>query len=364
MKILFIKREGHVVKKTKDKNFFKKGFENEANKEACKESILNILPIRIREILNKIEKSTWNGIEEIRLRVNKPLIINCEGKDYFITDQGKTSVILQNNIMVNKTDIETGFQLITNYSAYALEEEIKNGFITVRGGHRVGICGKTIIEDNSIKTIKDISGLNIRISREIIGCGEKIIKYLIRDSNTIYNTLIISPPQCGKTTILRDVVRMISNGIPKVGFKGINVSVIDERSEIAGCYNGIPQKDIGIRTDIMDACPKAKGMIMVIRSMSPKVLVTDEIGRDEDVYAIREAINAGVNFITTIHGNSVEEIRRRENIKALIDNKVFERIIVLSNFPRVGTVDKVIDPMSDKVLNGKLLLDGRDNFAS
>ncbi len=334
------------------------------DKKTSLDEVLDILPIRIRDAIRKIDASMGEKLEEIRLRVDKPLIVNCSGNDYFLTEQGKTSRILQNIIMVNKLDVETGFQLVTNYSAYALEEEIRNGFITISGGHRVGICGKTIIENNSIKTIKDISGLNIRVSREIIGCGEKIIKYLIKNSDTIYNTLIISPPQCGKTTILRDLVRLISNGIPKLNFKGVNVSVVDERSEIAGCYNGIPQKDIGIRTDIMDACPKGKGMTMLIRSMAPKVLVTDEIGRDEDIYAIREAINAGVNFITTIHGASVEEIKRRENIKDLIENNVFERILILSNIPKVGTVKEVIDSRTDRVLNSNPLIDGRNNFAS
>ncbi|WIF94530.1 stage III sporulation protein AA [Caminicella sporogenes] len=319
--------------------------------------VLSILPVRLRKILMKISSNTIKNVEEIRLRVNRPLIINVSGEDYFVTDTGIITKNKHNIIMVNKLDVETCFQLVTDYSAYALEEEIRNGFITIKGGHRVGICGKTIIEKKRVKTLKDISGLNIRFSKEKIGCAKKVIRYIIKSQNSIYNTLIISPPQCGKTTLLRDIVRLISNGVADLNFKGINVGVVDERSEIGGCYNGVPQNDIGIRTDILDSCPKAEGMIMLIRSMSPKVIVTDEIGRDDDIYALKEAMNAGVKFITTIHGSSLEEVCRRENISKLIKNKVFERVIILSNKPKVGTVRKIIDCKNNKILNDVLLYD-------
>ncbi|MDK2918946.1 MAG: stage sporulation protein [Candidatus Petromonas sp.] len=352
------------MEKLKDEKItFKKN--NRINlREVNFNEILEILPIKLRNLLKNISPDLINEIEEIRLRVDKPLIINARGQDYFVTNDGKATRIQHKIIMVNKFDVDTSFQLVTNYSAYALEEEIKNGFITIKGGHRIGISGKTIIEKGSVKTIKDVSGLNVRISREKIGCGEKIIKYLIESSDSIYNTLIISPPQCGKTTILRDIIRLISNGVPQYNFKGINVAVVDERSEIGGCYNGVPQKDIGIRTDILDGCPKAQGMIMLIRSMSPRVIATDEIGRDEDIYALKEAINAGVKFITTIHGDSIEEVCRRNNISELIENKAFERIIVLSNRPKVGTVRKIIDYKRNRVLNDMLLFDRGDFFAT
>lgn len=352
------------MEKLKDKQFTNKKYAMKKVEEINFHEILEIMPVSLRKILQSIPNHTINNIEEIRLRVNKPLIINVGGKDYFITKNGIATINKHNIVMVNKLDIETCFQLVTDYSPYALEEEIRNGFITIKGGHRVGICGKTIIEKNRVKTIKDISGLNIRFSKEKIGCGEKVIKYLIEREDSIYNTLIISPPQCGKTTILRDIVRLISNGVPRLGFKGINIGVVDERSEIAGCYNGVPQNDVGIRTDILDGCPKAEGMIMLIRSMSPKVIVTDEIGRDEDIYALKEAINAGVKLITTIHGDSVEEVCRRDNISSLIKDKIFERIIILSNRPKVGTVRKIIDSKNNKVLNDLILYDRGDKFVT
>jgi len=350
--------------KQKDKDF--RIYRNTAGKSDWinNREILDILPVRLRNIYSSLPNRFINDIEEVRLRVNNPLIINSHGKDYFLTEDGRTTMVKHNVLIINNDDIKTCFQLVTDYSAYALEEEIRNGFITIKGGHRVGICGKAIVENRRVKTIKDISGLNIRISKEKIGCGEKVIEYIIKGSDSIFNTLIVSSPGCGKTTILRDIIRLISSGIKKYNFGGINVSVVDERSEIAGCYNGIPQKDVGMRTDVLDGCPKAEGMIMLIRSMSPKVIATDEIGRDEDIYALKEAMNAGVKFVTTIHGDSIEEISRRSNIKAIIESRTFERIVILTNRPKVGTVKKIIDLESNEVLNQHLLLDREDGYGT
>jgi stage III sporulation protein AA len=338
------------VEKLKNKNVNLKLSNIGENLEINYREIFEILPRKLRNILGNLQYSFLKDVEEIRLRVNKPLLINCHGEDYFLSENGWPTKMIHKIIMVNKDDIMTCFRLVTDYSAYALEEEIKNGFITIKGGHRVGICGKAIIENRKVRTIKDISALNIRISKEKIGCSEKVINYIINGPDSVFNTLIVSPPGCGKTTILRDIIRLISSGIRRYNFKGISVSIVDERSEIAGCYNGIPQKDIGIKTDVLDGCPKAEGMIMLIRSMSPRVIATDEIGRDEDIYALKEAMNAGVKFITTVHGDSIEDIKRK-NISILIENKIFERVIILTNRPRVGTVKEVIDLKTNSILN-------------
>lgn len=177
----------------------------------------------------------------------------------------------------------------------------------------------------------------------------KIIKHIIDNKNSkseVYNTLIISPPQCGKTTLLRDITRVLSNGVKEMDQKGIKVGLIDERSEIAACHKGLPQFDIGIRTDILDRCPKSIGMIMMVRSMSPQVIVTDEIGGEGDKDAIVSILNAGVKIIATAHGFNISELKAGEKFWGLIEDKVFERYIVLSNINGPGTVEEIIDGTS------------------
>ena len=205
------------------------------------------------------------------------------------------------------------------------------GYITLKGGHRVGIAGNVVIKDGRVINISYISSLNFRIAKQILGASNKIIKSIIKDPYQIYNTLIISSPGVGKTTILRDLIRNLSNGSKSMEFNGMTIGIADERGEIAAMYRGIPQNDVGIRTDILDGLPKALGMKMLIRSMSPKVITADEIGNLEDVEAIKYAVCCGVKGIFTAHGSSIDDIKMNPYLKSLIDGFYFERIIVLSD---------------------------------
>ena len=219
------------------------------------DEIINSLSINLRKKINNIKNQSIN-IEEIRLRVNKPLIINGDSQDYFYNDiNGDLDLVMRNPYIVTKEDIEDTFQIICKYSVHSFMDDIKKGFITLRGGHRIGIVGKVIIENGQVKNIKHISSLNIRVSREIKGCSKKVLPHIIKNKNQINNTIIISPPQCGKTTILRDIVRNISNGNREYGFSGVKVALIDERNEIAGSCMGVAQLDVGMRTDVMETCP-------------------------------------------------------------------------------------------------------------
>ena len=312
-----------------------------------KTSLLNLeeyLCPEIRELINKIPRDIKNSMEEIRLRINQPLMIYASNQDLFINKTGNTSLVeTANTYKTTKKDIDTSLQFISNYSIYSVEEELKRGYITVQGGHRVGIVGRVLWENGEVKTMKEFTGLNFRISREKIGVASKVLRYLISDEGEFVNTLIVSPPQCGKTTLLRDIIRNLSNGIPNLNLKGLKVALVDERSEIGACYQGIPQNDLGIRTDILDGCPKAQGMMMLIRAMSPEVIATDEIGRDDDAVAIYEAILAGIKLITTVHGRSLEDVVKKKVIGGLVEDSVFQRIIILSNREGVGTIDKIIN---------------------
>jgi stage III sporulation protein AA len=312
--------------------------------------ILCFMPQRIKTVLKSADPKKLKNIEELRLRADKPLIIQKGFQDWFINLKGVVSDKSDNSFIVSKEDVISTLEMMSENSIYAYQEEIKNGYITLKGGHRVGIVGKVITDGTAVKNIKDISSLNIRISREVMGCSINIFKYLLNEKQEIYNTLIISPPQCGKTTILRDLSRVLSDGLNEMNFKGIKVGIVDERSEIAACFKGVPQNKVGVRTDVLDGCPKILGMAMLIRSMSPQVIITDEIGNCGDKDAIMMVLNAGVKIITTAHGYNISELESRQEVLSMLREKVFERYIVLSNRAGPGTLEEIIDGISMKTL--------------
>lgn len=313
------------------------------NKEIIYKNVLEYICLELSQVLKNIPIEHQEYIEEIRLRNGKPINIYFKGKDYFVTQDGSLTKNMKKGLLVNKEHINNTFQLISNYSVYAFEEEIKNGFITLKGGHRVGIGGKVLYGAEGIETIRNISSLNIRIAREKIGVSDKIIPYILDYPNTIHSTLIISPPQCGKTTLLRDLIRNLSDGSYCNGNRGFKVGVIDERSELAGMYNGIPQHNIGLRTDVLDGCNKKDGTIMLLRSMSPEIIAMDEIGSISDVESIHEILKAGVKVIATVHGDNLDDLFSKKSLSILIKEKVFKRYIFLDNSKGVGTVKNIIE---------------------
>ena len=307
------------------------------------DEVINSLSINLREKLKKVLENNIN-IEEIRIRANKPLILNANNKDYFYNLKlNRLDSKLDNPYIVSKEDVEQTFQIVCKYSIHSFLDDIKKGFITLKGGHRVGLVGKVIIEDGQVKNIKHISSLNIRISKEVLGCSDKVMHHIINGRNSVNNTLIISPPQCGKTTLLRDIIRNLSNGNKLFNFDGLKVALIDERNEISGSYLGIPQMDIGIRTDIIETCPKDIGIMMLLRSMSPNLIVTDEIGNINEIKALYTALNGGVSLITTVHGDSIEDIRNRKELSSLLDKELFKKVIILSAKNGPGTIEKIYD---------------------
>lgn len=310
------------------------------------EKVLEYISLEISQVLRKVPTEIKANVEEIRLRNGLPLNIYSMNEDYFVASDGSITKDKNKGKLVTKQDVIKTFQLISNYSVYAFEEEIKNGFITLKGGHRVGIGGKILYGKNGVEKIKNISSLNIRIAREKIGVSNKLMKYIIQYPNTIYNTLIVSPPKCGKTTILRDMIRNLSNGISALNFKGLKVGVIDERSELAGMYNGEAQHDLGPRVDVLDGCNKKDGTMMLLRAMSPDIIAMDEIGNVDDVEAIHEILKAGVKIIATVHGSSIEDLKSRRSLESLIKDKIFKRYIILDNSRGIGTINDVIDGSS------------------
>ena len=289
--------------------------------------LTRVLGKTIKKILKENE-IPFDKLQEIRLRIGKPLIIVCDNIEW----------VLQKKI--EKEDLMETLEYVSNYSLYAFENELKQGFITIEGGHRVGISGQVLVEDGEVKNIKHVSTMNIRISHEILNCANEIFPYITRNKQ-ICNTLIISPPRCGKTTLLRDLVRQVSDG--NRWMKGCTVGVVDERSELGGCYLGVPQNQLGIRTDVLDCCPKSKGMLMLIRSMAPQVIAVDEIGSAEDVRALEYAMHCGCKMIATVHGTSMEEIRRKPLFEEMVKEHRFERYVVLGNYRRIGEGEGIDD---------------------
>lgn len=276
----------------------------EIRSDGMSKKIIEIMPLRLRKTIGNVLKERPDA-EEIRVRIHQPVEICC--KD--------TSIWLHEEITVK--DLEEMLMFISEYSLYAYEEEVRQGFLTIEGGHRIGFAGQVRMENGKIYRITNIRFLNIRIAREEKGCAKELVRWLYQDGEVL-NSLFISKPGVGKTTYLRDVVRLISNG--SIEEAGKKVCVIDERSEIAACHLGIPQNDLGRRTDVMDGCKKTEGMFMALRSMSPQVIAVDELGEEEEYQAVEKLMYSGCKVIGTIHGDCIEDVR---------ESQMFQRYILL-----------------------------------
>lgn len=290
------------------------------------DSLLGLFPLKWREFWRYAAAEEEN-LQEIRLRVDRPVIIIKQGRECYLDERGYFTDKQDKAYISREEDLEGFLQHICNYSLYAFEDEIRQGFITVAGGHRVGIAGQVVLDKpGSVRTIKHISYMNIRIAHEIKGAADKVLPKLYIDGR-LKNTLIISPPGCGKTTLLRDLIRQISNG--NAYGEGLCVGVVDERSEIAGSYMGKPQNDVGMRTDVLDACPKALGMMLLLRSMAPQVIAIDELGGREDMEALHLAAACGSRIVATIHGEGLKDVCRKFGADNLLREQIFESFLVL-----------------------------------
>jgi len=290
--------------------------------------IMRLFPIEVKQKVKSTISHQWNTLQEIRLRLNQPIELIFDQHVEWIRDSRPTR---QDYIFI--------LNQLSEFSLYRMEDELREGYMTIEGGHRVGLAGKVNTLNGSVKAIQHITFLNIRIAKESIGAATPILPFLYKENYV--NTLIVGPPLTGKTTLIRDLTRLIASGWNKVQPK--KVGVIDERSEIAASIKGVPQHDIGLRADVMDACPKSEGMMMLIRSMSPEIIVVDEIGSSEDVQALMEAIHAGVTIICTIHGNTIDELKKRPSLQALFHEQVFQRIVVLERSTVPGKIKQIYD---------------------
>lgn len=300
--------------------------------EILEKEIIPYLALSLHEPLRLLPAKVKEGILEIRLRVGRPVMLVHDHSDTVLAGSG----------LLAKEEMEQCVQFITQSSVYACEEELRQGYITLPAGHRVGIVGKAVLAEGCIRTIKHISGLNIRLAKQVIGAADLVLPYLVQ-GHAFISTLIVSPPGCGKTTLLRDLIRQLSSGITSLKLKGYKIGVVDERSEIAACFQGAPQNDVGPRTDVLDGAKKVEGIMLLLRSMSPEIIATDEVGSSADIMALEEALVSGVKLIATSHGDGVDDLVLRPVLRQLVDRGLFGRIVFLGLSQRVGTIEAIYD---------------------
>ncbi len=293
--------------------------------------ILKYLPQKYSEALKKVPSSTAKNINEIRMRTNRPLSVSSLGKSFFVTENGSLTLHSSLGIVCDRNDINESFKAVCDYSIHSFEKEIAQGYITIEGGNRVGICGTAVGNGSVIETVKYINGLNFRISGQAKGCGEEIFRRLY-DKGPV-GVIIAGIPLSGKTTVLKDLCRILG--------EKYRISIIDERSEIAGVYHGEPQNNIGMFSDVLDGYDKKNGIETAVRVLSPEIVVCDEIGGRSDCRAILNTVNSGVKFLASIHGKSLEEAMSREYTKKLVDHGIFDYGVLLGNSDTPGKIVEI-----------------------
>lgn len=276
-----------------------------------------LLPHTIRQLARSLDKEERASAEEVRLRTGEVPTVLIDGQEKEIGRE-----------KVTHSDIRGLIELATQASAHSAGEAMKSGFFTANSGYRIGLGGSVSVSNGEIIGFREISSVSLRISREMRGCADEIMKKIIKIGK-LQSTILISPPGCGKTTLLRDIIRTVSNGCLERGISPHRVALCDERGEVAAMYSGVMQMDVGRHTDVIDSCPKAPGVMMALRALNPQVIALDEITAPKDVEAMEMAANCGVTLLATAHAENVSDLKKRALYKRLLEAEIFRSAVVI-----------------------------------
>lgn len=293
---------------------------------------------KLKSLLLGIPNSAKLTVFEVRLRVGKPIMLTCAERSWFVDDRSQLLNLPKNPYITTQNDIADSVVSMCSHSIHSHQHEFKDGYISLRGGHRAGICGTAVMSNCKISTVRDITSVNLRIAREITGAADALIELIFL--NNICGVLIAGIPSSGKTTVLRDLARQLASG--KTG-RFIKVAVVDERCELGAVYDGVPQNDLGHSSDILSGYPKAEGIMTAVRTLSPQVIVCDEIGGSSESDGIIEGLNSGVKVIATAHAGTIAEILRRPQIMRLLESGAFEKIVRLSSAQSPGKIRQIVE---------------------
>ena len=328
------------------------------------DSAVSFVAERIKTTLKNAESDVKENASEVTLRAEKPVVISLRGKSFMITKSGEPTGQTEDALICSKEELEDSFRRLCNFSVHSFQNNIVDGFITLGGGHRVGLCGTAVcFESGVLKSVRDISSLNIRIAREFKGSCDEVFAHLFK--NKVSGLLIAGPPSSGKTTVLRDLIRRLSsfeNGFEK------KICVIDERNELAAMKNGVSLNDVGINSDVLSGYPKNAAIQTALRTMSPQVIACDEVSSEDEIEAIEQGANSGVVFIATVHAADFDDLVKRKQIKKLLNIGCFENVALLKGANEPGRILEIYEAeeVKDEIYRRHFGLDcdigSRDNI--
>lgn len=275
------------------------------------DQVCTLLPPELRRGAQTLPPLVARRVEEIRLRAGRSPTVTIGGDELPLPGNGPVTV----------RDLERTLEIATQASAHAALERVRQGYFTVRGGHRIGLCGSVWCEEGQVRNLRRLSSLNIRVAHAVPGCGTALLPRL-KEAGGFLSTLLLAPPGGGKTTLLRDLTRLLSDG-------GSRVGLCDERGEVAALWEGVPQFDVGERTDVLEGCPKAQGLLMLLRGMNPQVVCCDEITAPADCVALEQCGGCGVKLLATVHAEKVDDLSRKPLYRELLAKGLFQRVVIL-----------------------------------